>query len=370
MTVDPVQFLDVGATYSSLSDEIDEAYRRVMSSGWFLLGPELETFETEFAAYSEANACAGVASGLDALVLSLRALDIGPGDEVIVPSNTYIATWLAVSAVGATVVPVEPDEATFNLTGSAVAAAATPRTAAILAVHLYGHPADISGIDSTARGLGIPVVYDGAQAHGATVDGRAVGAFGDLTAWSFYPGKNLGAFADGGAVTGRDPRLVDRIRRLRNYGSDTKYVNQERGVNSRLDELQAAVLAVKLRHLDEWNGWRSGQARRYDEALGDLDLRLPTIKSGISPAWHLYVVQHGDRDWLQEELRERGIATLIHYPIPPHLQQAYGDLEFDPLPIAERMAEQVLSLPLGPHLRPEQQERVVDAIRHLVSERA
>lgn len=370
MTAPAVPFLDVGATYASLSDEIDTAYRRVMESGWFLLGPELETFESNFAAYSGATACAGVASGLDALTLALRVLDVGPGDEVIVPSNTYIATWLAVSAVGATVVPVEPDEHTCNLTGEGVGAAVTPRTAAVLAVHLYGRPADVVGIDAAARRHGIPVVYDAAQAHGAAVGGHPVGEFGDLTAWSFYPGKNLGAFADGGAVTGRDPQLIERVRRLRNYGSDTKYVNQERGVNSRLDELQAAFLSVKLRHLDEWNGRRALQAGCYREALGGLDLRLPATTPGIDSAWHLYVVRHDDRDRLQSALALQGIATLIHYPIPPHRQQAYNDVQFGPLPLAELMADQVLSLPLGPHLRPEQQDRVIGALCELVAERA
>ena len=363
MNAQTVPFLDVGATYASLKDELDSAYQRVMASGWYLLGPELEAFEADFAAYSGATACAGVASGLDALVLALRVLDVGPGDEVIVPSNTYIATWLAVSAVGATVVPVEPDEGTCNLTGEGIAAEVTPRTAAILAVHLYGRPADVVGIDAVAGRHGIPVVYDAAQAHGATVDGHPVGGFGDLTAWSFYPGKNLGAFADGGAVTGQDPRLIERVRRLRNYGSDTKYVNQERGVNSRLDEVQAAVLAVKLRHLDEWNSRRASQAHRYGEALNDVELRLPIVTRGIGSAWHLYVVRHDERDRLQAELADQGITTLIHYPIPPHRQQAYDDLTFGSLPVAQRMADQVLSLPLGPHMRPEQQQRVIDVLR-------
>jgi len=366
VTTPSVGFLDVGATYASLSGEIDAAYRRVMTSGWYLLGPELEAFEAAYAAYSGAATCAGVGSGLDALVLSLRVLDVGPGDEVIVPSNTYIATWLAVSAVGATVVPVEPDDDTFNLTGEGVSAAITPRTAAVVAVHLYGRPADVAGIDAVGRRHGIPVVYDGAQAHGATVDGRPVGEFGDLTAWSFYPGKNLGAFADGGAVTGRDPHLVDRVRRLRNYGSDVKYVNQERGVNSRLDELQAAVLAVKLRHLDDWNARRAGQAGRYTDALDHGDLRLPLVTPGVESAWHLYVVRHLERDRLQSALAERRIATLIHYPIPPHRQLAYGDLLTGPFPVAERMADQVLSLPIGPHLRPDQQDCVIGALRELL----
>lgn len=366
MTTPAVSFLDVGATYTALSSEIDAAYRRIMTSGWYLLGPELEAFESDFAAHSGAVACAGVGSGLDALVLSLRALDVGPGDEVIVPSNTYIATWLAVSAVGATVVPVEPDEDTFNLTAEAVGHAITPSTAAVLPVHLYGCPADVVGIDAVARRHGIPVVYDGAQAHGATVGGQPVGAFGDLTAWSFYPGKNLGAFGDGGAVTGRDPRLIDRIRRLRNYGSDVKYVNQERGFNSRLDELQAAVLAVKLRHLDEWNARRLSQARLYTRSLEGVHLRLPAVAGDVVSSWHLYVVRHDERDRLQAALADRGVSTLIHYPIPPHRQQAYGDHAFGPLPIADRLAEQVLSLPLGPHLLPEQHRRVVDVLQELV----
>lgn len=357
-----VPFLDLRATYRELQAEIDDAYQRVMESGRYLTGRELTAFEQQFAAYSGAVACAGVGSGLDALILALRVLGVGPNDEVIVPSNTYIATWLAVSAVGAVPVPVEPDDDTYNLSSGGTEAAIGPRTAAILPVHLYGLPCDAVGIGDVATRHGLPVLYDAAQAHGALYDDRQMGEFGDLVAWSFYPGKNLGAHADAGAVTARDPELTNRVRRLRNYGSEVKYLNIERGLNSRMDELQAAVLSVKLRYLDEWNSRRRAIAHTYLSELKDCGLGLPVQPARRSSAWHLFVLRSAYRDALQAHLTARGIQTLIHYPVPPHRQAAYSDHKFGDFPVADRMAAELLSLPIGPHLNEKQLSRVIDPI--------
>jgi len=359
-----VPFLDVGATYVELKVDIDDAVARVLEGGWYLLGRELEAFETEWAAYVGAKHCIGVANGLDALLLSLRALGVGHGDEVIVPSNTYIATWLAVTHLGATVVPVEPDPRTYNIDPERVEQAITPRTRVLLPVHLYGQAADMPSLLEIAQRRGLRVLEDAAQAHGARYRGARVGALGDLAAWSFYPGKNLGAFGDGGAVTTNDDSLADAVRVLRNYGSRVKYVNEREGFNSRLDDLQAAVLRVKLRHLDEWNARRKRAAAVYERELADSDLRLPAVDPSADPVWHLYVVEANRRDALQRALSDAGVQTLIHYPIPPHRQEAYQRLKFMPnaFPIAQEMAQSVLSLPIGPHLDPEQQQRVIDAV--------
>lgn len=358
-----IPFLDLGAAYRELKPEIDAAVARVLDSGWYILGPEVEAFEAEWAAYCEAAHGVGVANGLDALTLALRALDIGPGDEVIVPSNTYIATWLAVSAVGARPVPVEPDPATHNIDPARIAAAITPRTRALLPVHLYGQPADLDPILALAQRHGLAVVEDAAQAHGARYRGRRIGAHGDAVCWSFYPGKNLGAMGDGGAVTTNRADLAERIRRLRNYGSDRKYVNAERGVNSRLDPLQAAVLRVKLRHLDEWTERRRAVASVYLQGLAGGGLTLPHVPEWADPVWHLFVIRSPERDALQARLTEAGIGTLIHYPIPPHMQKAYADLGIAPeaLPIARQLAAEVLSLPMGPHLGGEDMRQVVES---------
>lgn len=352
MTTAQVPFLDLKAAYLELKEEIDAAVARVLSSGWYILGEEVEAFEAEYSAYVGSRHCVGLANGLDALHLALRVLDIGPGDEVIVPSNTYIATWLAVSQCGATPVPVEPDAATYNLDPALVEAAITTRTRAILPVHLYGQPADLDPLLAIARRHGLRVLEDAAQAHGARYRGRRVGAHGDLVAWSFYPGKNLGAFGDAGAVTTDDPVLVARLKVLRNYGSRVKYVNDEAGWNSRLDPLQAAALRVKLRHLDTWNARRRELAAAYDAALAGLRLQRPQVPEWAEPAWHLYVVQLDARESVQRKLTARGVGTLIHYPIPPHRQQAYaaaGHLAGS-LPLAESLAARVLSLPMGPQL--------------------
>lgn len=360
-----VPFLDLKAPYVELREELDDAWRRVMASGWYVLGKEVEAFETEFAAYCGARHCVGVANGLDALFLIVRALDIGPGDEVIVPSNTYIASWLAVSMAGATPVPVEPLEATHNLDPSLIEAAITPRTKAIMVVHLYGQPADMDPIVGLAARRGLKVIEDCAQAHGARYKGRPVGTFGQGAGFSFYPGKNLGALGDGGAVVTNDTSLGDRVRVLRNYGSREKYRNELQGVNSRLDELQAALLRVKLRYLDVWNARRRAAAARMVVDLRPATgLTLPEVPSWADPVWHLLVVRHERRDALQRSLAERGIGTMIHYPVPPHLQPAYRELGLaaGSFPVAERLAREVLSLPVGPHLDSKSQASVVAAV--------
>ncbi|WPC67662.1 DegT/DnrJ/EryC1/StrS family aminotransferase [Rhodoferax ferrireducens] len=356
-----IPFLDLKATYLELKPEIDAAIMRVLDSGWYILGEEVNAFEQEYAAYCEAKHCVGLANGLDALHLALSALGVGSGDEVIVPSNTYIATWLAVSHCGATPIPVEPDPATYNLDPMRIEAAITPRTKVILPVHLYGQPADMTPILAIARKHGLKVLEDGAQGHGARYKGKRLGAHGDVVTWSFYPGKNLGAFGDGGAITTNDEEIAERIRVLRNYGSRVKYVNEVRGFNSRLDPMQAAVLRVKLTVLDTWNARRAEIASRYQKGLANIGLTLPFVPEWSEPAWHLYVVQHPQRDALQKKLGEIGIGTLIHYPIPPHLQRAYAAAGYakGQFPIAEQMANQLLSIPMGPHLEPEDVEKVI-----------
>lgn len=358
-----ISFLDLKAPYLELKQELDKAIARVVSSGWFIGGLEVEEFEADYATYCGAAHAVGVANGLDALHLALRAMDVGPGDEVIVPSNTYIATWLAVSQCGASPIAVEPDARTYNIDPARIEAAITPRTKVILPVHLYGQPADMDCILAIARKHGLKVLEDGAQAHGARYKGRRLGAHGDMVAWSFYPGKNLGAMGDGGAVTTNDPQLADRIRVLRNYGSRVKYVNEVKGYNSRLDPLQAAILRVKLAHLDEWNARRRAIAALYQNGLTRCGLTLPFVPDWAEPAWHLYVVLNPQRDALQKTLADVGVGTLIHYPIPPHLQGAYADLGLGKgaFPIAERIHDEVLSLPISPSMTMEQANQVVAA---------
>lgn len=360
-----IPFLDLKASYTELKSEIDGAVARVLDSGWYIGGVEVDGFESDYADYCGTAHCVGVANGLDALHLALRATDVGPGDEVIVPSNTYIATWLAVSQCGAIPVPVEPDERTCNIDPALIEAAITPRTKVILPVHLYGQPADMDPILAVARKHGLLVLEDGAQAHGARYKGRKLGAHGDAVAWSFYPGKNLGAMGDGGAVTTNDERIADRIRVLRNYGSRVKYVNEVQGYNSRLDPIQAAILRVKLAHLDDWNARRGAIARLYQEGLAATGLTLPHVPEWADPVWHLYVVRHRERDALQHLLAQAGVATMIHYPIPPHLQSAYAPLGFNrgSFPVSEALHEQVLSLPIGPSQTVEATGIVIDAMR-------
>ena len=363
--VDTVPFLDVVAAYQESKTGVAEAVARVLSSGWYLQGPELEAFEGEFAAYIGVKHCIGTASGLDALHLTLRAMGIGSGDEVIVPSNSYIATWLAVTHAGATVVPVEPDPRTYNLDPALLDGAVTGLTRAIVPVHLYGQPADLDPIRDVARAHKLWVLEDAAQAHGACYKGRHVGGLGDAAAWSFYPSKNLGACGNGGAVTTDSDDLAERLRAWRNYGSKTKYTNEVRGFNSRLDEIQAAALRVKLKYLDDWNDRRKRIAHLYLEELREIDLGLPFVPAWADPVWHVFVVRSHNRDGLRRYLSEAGIATLIHYPIPPHLQEAYRELHLGngSLPISEAIHREVLSLPIGPHLSDAQAGLVVDAVR-------
>lgn len=359
-----VPFLDLKAPYLELKNELDQAYQRVMDSGWFLLGNELTAFETEFARDCGTRFAIGVGNGLEALKLILLGYDIGPGDEVIVPSNTYIATWLAVTQVGAKVVPVEPDLKTYNIDPTQIEAAITDKTKAIMPVHLYGQTADMDPILALAKKYNLKVIEDAAQAHGATYKDKKAGALGDAAGFSFYPGKNLGAFGDAGAVTTNDPTLAERIKMLRNYGSKIKYHNEERGMNSRLDEFQAAILRVKLKYLSEWNMRRTIIANFYTNALQHhTDIVRPYILDDCRSAWHLYVIRHTDRDALQQKLLDKGIHTLIHYPIPPHQQKAYQDLQPYSLPISERIHREVLSLPIGPHLSAEQMHAVSDAFK-------
>ena len=321
-----IPFFDLNSPYQELKLELDAAYSRCMESGWYILGNELAAFEEEYAAYCGVNHCIGVGNGLEALHLILRGFEIGTGDEVIVPANTYIATWLAVSYSGATPVPVEPNEHNYNIDPTKIASAVTSKTKAIIAVHLYGQPADMDGINALATQHGLKVIEDAAQAHGAKYKGYRAGNLGDAAGFSFYPGKNLGAFGDGGAVTTNDADLAKQIRLLRNYGSRIKYQNEIMGFNSRLDELQASLLRVKLKYLDEWNERRQVRATRYLEQLAETGLVLPAVPVWAEPVWHQFVIRSLGRENLQNKLSAQGISTMIHYPIPPHLQPAYHHL--------------------------------------------
>ena len=372
-----VPFYDLRDVHAvtGVQPDIDAALLRVAASGWFVLGPELAMFEERFAEYCGNTHCVAVGSGLDALHLTLRALEVGEGDEVIVPSHTYIATWLAVSACGATPVPVEPGDPgrggpeAFLLAPDRLEAALTPRTKAVMPVHLYGHPVDLDTVEAFADRHGLPVVEDAAQAHGARYRGRRIGS-GFAAAFSFYPGKNLGAFGDGGAVVTSDAELADRLRLLRNYGSREKYRHLLRGVNSRLDELQAAVLSVKLPLLDAWNNRRRQIAGRYTESLSSLPgIDLPAVADGVEPVWHQYVVRSPHREHLRKQLAEAGVETLLHYPVAVHESGAYAAGRLWPpaaLPHAEQLANEVLSLPIGPHLSEEAVGVVISAMRSAV----
>jgi len=359
-----VPFLDLAAATAELQAEIHAAVGRVIGSGWYIGGTEVAEFEERYADYCGAGHCVGVGNGLDALHLTLRAMGVGPGDDVIVASNGFIATWLAVSMTGATPIPVEPDPLTHNLDPSLVEAAISERTRVILPTHLYGQPADIDPLLEIAKRHGLRLVEDAAQAHGAHYKGLRVGAHGHAVTWSFYPSKNLGALGDGGAVTTNDPDLARRIRELGNYGSTKRYVNDVKGVNSRLDPLQAAVLSAKLDYLDEWNDRRRAIARLYGEKLRHDGVTLPYVSNWAEPAWHLFVVQCEARDALADWLEKAGVQTLVHYPIPPHRQRAYADMKLPEgrLPIAERLARTVLSLPIGPHLSAANAHQVIEAV--------
>lgn len=364
-----VPFLDFKASYLELKEEFDAAYHRVMDSGWVLLGQETEALEQEFAAFCEAKHCVAVGNGLDALQIVLRAWGVGPGDEVIVPSHTFIATWLAVSYTGATPVPVEPHSRSYNIDVERIEAMITPKTKAIIPVHLYGQPADMDPIMAIAAEHGLKVLEDNAQAQGARYKGKRTGSLGHAAATSFYPGKNLGAFGDAGAVTTNDEELAERCRMLRNYGSRMKYQHEVFGLNSRIDELQAAFLRVKLAHLDEWNARRKRIAEFYVEHLSKTapQITLPYVPDWANPVWHLFVVRHMKRDAFQAHLESSEVQTLIHYPVPAHLSEAYSYLGFKQgsLPIAEEISKEVLSLPIFPQISKSQTSIVVNAIERM-----
>jgi dTDP-4-amino-4,6-dideoxygalactose transaminase len=360
-----IPFLDLQLPHQELRNELAGAFSRVLDSGWFVLGNEVKQFEVEFADYCNVSHCVGVANGLDALHLILRAYSIGPGDEVIVPSNTYIATWLAVSQSGGTPVPVEPIIETYNINPELIESAVTAKTKAILVVHLYGQPVDMDPINDIARRYGLKVIEDCAQAHGALYKGRKIGSLGDAAGFSFYPGKNLGALGDGGAVLTNDSELADKVRELGNYGSSVKYHNNVKGYNSRLDELQAAFLREKLKFLDSWNLKRKKVAEIYLDVFNDTNFCLPLVPKWADPAWHLFVLRTRARDKLQKHLEDFGIGTMIHYPIPPHMQPAYAELNYTrgSFPISELIHQESLSLPFGPHFSEEHAKKVSEIVK-------
>jgi dTDP-4-amino-4,6-dideoxygalactose transaminase len=361
-----IPFLSFTPQHQPIREDVLSALTRVYDAQWFVLGQEVANFEAAYAAFNQTAHCVGVANGLDALHLALKALGIGPGDEVLVPSNTYIATWLAVTQVGATPVPVEPNAVTFNLDPARVEAAITPRTRAIMPVHLYGQACEMTALMALAQRHHLVVVEDNAQAQGATADGQLTGSFGHASGTSFYPGKNLGALGDAGAITTNDADLNQKLRSLRNYGSQKKYYNEVVGYNSRLDEMQAAVLAIKLQHLAEWTRQRQAVAALYNRHLAGIgDLVLPTVAAGSTHVYHLYVVRTARREELQQHLADQGISTLVHYPVPPHRQEAYADLGLTQgqFPIAEALAATCLSLPMWPGMTEEHVAAVADAMR-------
>ncbi|SES23230.1 DegT/DnrJ/EryC1/StrS family aminotransferase [Halopseudomonas bauzanensis] len=365
-----IPFLDLQAVNASLREELLSAAARVIDSGWYIQGQELKAFEQEFAAYCGTRHCVGVANGLDALILVLRAWKalgrLKEGDEVIVPANTYIASILAITENRLTPVLVEPDEQSCNLSPNKIAAAITPNTKAILAVHLYGRLAPMADIMALAEKHQLLVLEDSAQAHGAAIGERRAGSWGHASGFSFYPGKNLGALGDGGAVTTSDDDLAEAVRAIGNYGSQKKYENIYQGVNSRLDELQAALLRVKLVRLDQDTNARRKVAQRYLSGISHPSIALPGssqywLECAEQHVWHLFIVRCTDRRSLQAHLQQHGVQTLVHYPIPPHLQQAYSSWNGLSLPLTEKLHEQVLSLPIGPAMTNEQVESVVAA---------
>ncbi len=364
----PIPLVDLAAQYATIQDEVESAIRRVLETTRFIMGPEVQAFEEAFAAFCGAQHCVGVSSGTSALELTLRALGVGPGDQVITVAHTFIATAEAISATGATPVFVDIQPDSYNMDPAQVAQAVTPRTRAVIPVHIYGQPADIpairAAVQAKAQGRAIPIIEDAAQAHGAAWQGRRAGALGDAACFSFYPGKNLGAYGDAGAVTTNDPRLAEEIRLLRNHGRRSKYLHEVKGFGQRLDALQAAILGAKLPHLSAWTEARRRLAARYSQLLQGSELTLPAVAPAADPAWHLYVVRTPARDELLAHLRAQGIGAGIHYPIPLHLQPAYQDLGYQPgdLPVSEAVAESCLSLPLYPEMTQEQQDRVVAAI--------
>lgn len=358
-----IPLIDLQAAYQELKTELDIAYERVMRSGRFILGEEVQVFEQKFASYCNAKYCIGTGNGLDALHLILRAYDIGPGDEVIVPSNTFIATWLAVSHAGAAPVPVEPNIETYNIDPSRIEEKITGRTKAIIVVHLYGQPADMDEINRLANKYGLKVIEDAAQAHGARYKDRQVGSLGDSAAFSFYPTKNLGAYGDAGCVTTNNQLLAEKILFLRNYGSKVKSLHDIKGFNSRLDELQAAFLSVKLQKLDEWNKKRSKIAAQYMEGLQADNIILPKVPDWARPVWHLFVIRSHERDVIQKRLEAKNIISMIHYPFPPHYAGAYREDHLGRYELAELLSKQILSLPISPYLSKSNVEGIIEILQ-------
>ncbi len=359
-----IPFYDIRRFHEPLDNEIMETIKDTYINGQFVLGEQVKIFEESFASYCNVKGCVSVGNGLDALHIILRSYGIGYGDEVIIPANTFIATALAVSYAGATPILVEPSEDSFNLDPALVESNITKRTKAIIAVHLYGQPADMQPLKIIAERNGLKLIEDSAQAHGASYHGARTGSLGDASAFSFYPGKNLGALGDGGAICSNDGKILEKAAILRNYGSKIKYVHDEMGFNSRLDTLQAAVLSVKLKHLDLWNQDRSRIAQRYIKKLQSSAVRLPITTSGIEHAWHLFVVRHLRRDALRDALKSAGVETIIHYPIPIHRQTAYiGKVNYlNKLLITELLCNTVLSLPMFPGMTDDEIDRVSNII--------
>lgn len=361
-----IPYLSFDYQHGLMKSQLKAACDQVIDSGWFIMGEHLQKFEESYAKLSNTNYSIGVANGLDALILSLNALGIKEGDEVIVPSNTYIASWLAVSAVGAKPIPVEPNILTYNIDVEKIEASITVRTKAIMPVHLYGLPCDMDSIMQLASKYKLYVVEDNAQAHLATFNGKITGSFGHLNATSFYPGKNLGALGDAGAVTGDNFELIEKVKILRNYGSQKKYFNIVKGVNSRLDEIQASLLNVKINYIDQLTNQRKEIAKKYNKELSNINgLILPSVNLGATHVYHIYLIRTKNRDGLMQHLFDNGISSIIHYPLPPHLQDAYKDLGYKKgdFPLAEEIAETCLSIPLYPGLTDIQTNYIINSIK-------
>jgi dTDP-4-amino-4,6-dideoxygalactose transaminase len=361
-----IPFLDLSPAHNSVKDELKKAFSETLEKSIYVLGDSVAKFEDEYAVFNQTKFAVGISNGLDALILSLKSLNIGPGDEVIVPSNTYIATVLAVSHVGATPVFAEPDESTYNITAETIAKVISTKTKAIMPVHLYGQACKMDDIMELAALNNLNVIEDNAQAHGATYNGKITGSWGQINGTSFYPGKNLGALGDGGALTTNDHDLAESVRLLRNYGSKVKYQNDVIGYNNRLDELQASFLSIKLKRLMQWTSQRQEIAGWYDKMLQNVgDISVPFVNIGSTHVYHLYVIKSQQRDGLQEHLKSMGVGTLIHYPIPPHLQKAYAHLGFKKgdFPISENLSETTLSIPMWPGMTQENVLKVCDSIK-------